>query len=84
MYRKQLENLARSISTPCSPFSAMPTFVAGIGENGDYFIADNGSEEFTGTRDEFVKAFPDIAIYDLNVHFDNDESAVNAAISEAI
>lgn len=84
MYRKQLETLARSITTPCSPFPAMPTFVAGVGENGNYFIADNGDEEFTGSRDDFVAAFPDIAIYDLNVHFDNDESAVNAAIDSAI
>ena len=84
MYRKQLETIARNISATSSPFPSMPTFMAGVGENGEWFIADNGDEEFTVTRDEFVRAFPDIAIYDLNVHFDNDEAAVNAAIEEAI
>lgn len=84
MYRNQLESLARTLTTPTAPFSDMPTFYAGKGEDGNWFIADNGDQEFTGTREEFVKSFPDIAIYDLNVHFDNDEAAVNAAIEEAI
>ena len=84
MYRRKLEALARTLTTPSAPFSAMPTFFAGKGDDGNYFIADNGQQEFSGTKQEFVEAFPDIAIYDLNVHFDNDDLAVNAAIEAAV
>lgn len=85
MYGFQLDNLARTIKEPTAPFPAMPRFVAGRDEEtGEYFIADNGDEEFRGSRDEFIAFFAGIAIYDLQVFFDNDDAAVNAAIEEAL